>query len=171
VQHERDPLGWRERFEYHEQREAYPVGQQRLVLGVDPVLAVHDGVGHSGARGFAQRPAEELLAPGPARSQHVQAHPTYDRGEPPAQVLDAARVGAVEAEPGLLHGVVCLAGRSKHPVGHRPQAGAVLLETVRKQLAFVHLSHSSVASCHHSKDQSNPARCDEEIGLGRNANG
>jgi len=33
-----------ERFEYHEQRQAYPVGQQRLVLGVDPVLAVHDGV-------------------------------------------------------------------------------------------------------------------------------
>jgi hypothetical protein len=37
-------------------------------------------------------------------------HPPDDRGEPPAQVLDAARAGAVEAEPGLLHGVVRLLG-------------------------------------------------------------
>src|SRR5215203_2500287 len=98
-----------ERFEYHEHREADPVGQKRLVLGVDPVLAVHDRVGNSGAQGFAQRLAEEPLASRLARAQHVQAHPTYDRGKPPAQVLDAAGVGAVEAEPGLLHGILGLA--------------------------------------------------------------
>ena len=148
-------LSFRERSAGPEIEERAPEG--RLVLGVDPLLAVHDRVGHSGARGFAQRLAEELLASRPTRAQHVQAHPPDDRGKPPAQVLDAARAGAVEAEPGLLHRVVRLAWRSEHPVGYRPQAGAMFLETARKPVAFVHLSHSSVASGHHSKDQWNPA--------------
>jgi uncharacterized RmlC-like cupin family protein len=60
VQHEREPLGGSQGFEYHEQRESDRVGQQRLVLGVEPIRAAHDRVGHVHAHlGLAQG----LLAP------------------------------------------------------------------------------------------------------------
>jgi hypothetical protein len=36
VQHEREPLGRRQRLEDHEQREPDRVGEQRPLLGVDP---------------------------------------------------------------------------------------------------------------------------------------
>jgi hypothetical protein len=42
VQHEREPLGGRQRVQHHEQRGAHRVGQHRLPFGVDPV----DRVGH-----------------------------------------------------------------------------------------------------------------------------
>jgi hypothetical protein len=99
AQHEREPLGRRERLEHREERETDRVGQQRFVFRVDLGFAAHDRLGH----------AQGLLAPGPARAQHVQAHPTYDRRKPSAQVLDPAGVRAAEPQPGLLHGVVGLA--------------------------------------------------------------
>ena len=140
VQHEREPLGGSQRFEHHEQRETDRVGQQRFVLGVDPVLAAHDRLGHVRV--------QRLLAPRLARAQHVQAHPRDDRRQPSAQVLDAAGVGAAEPQPGFLHGVVRLAQRAEHPVGHRPQVGAVGLEPLRQPVVFVHRSHS-LAACRH----------------------
>ena len=39
-------------------------------------------------------------------------------------------VGAAEPQPGLLDGVVGLAQRAEHPVGDRPQVGAVLVESL-----------------------------------------
>jgi hypothetical protein len=91
VQHERDPLGGTQRFEYHEQRETDRVGELRFVLGVAPVRMAHDRIGHVRAQG--------MLAPRLARAQHVQAHSRDDRRQRSAQVLDAARVGAAEAQP------------------------------------------------------------------------
>src|SRR5215207_6190050 len=49
MQNESAPLGRGERFEHHEQRQSYRVGQQRLVLGVDPALTSHDRVGQARA--------------------------------------------------------------------------------------------------------------------------
>jgi hypothetical protein len=68
-----------------------------------------------------------------------------DRRQPPAQVLDAARVGTTEAQPGFLDGVVGLARRAEHPPGMRPQASPIGLESSRQPLAVMHRSHSLVA--------------------------
>src|SRR5882762_1362361 len=48
-----------------------------------------------------------------ARAQHVEAHPRDHRRQPSAEVLNAARAGAAEMEPGLLDGVVRLALRTE----------------------------------------------------------
>ena len=129
-----------ERLQHDEQREPDRVGQQRLVLGVGAVGAVDDRLGHVDA--------QRLLAPRVARAQHVQADARDDGRQPAAEVLDVARVGAAEPQPGLLDGVVGLAERAEHPVGHRPQVGPVRLEPLRQPVALVHRSHSSVASGH-----------------------
>jgi nucleoside-diphosphate-sugar epimerase len=64
-----------------------------------------------------------------------------DGHQPAAEVRDLARVGAVEPQPGLLHRVVRLAHRAKHPIGHRTQPGSVLLELLRQKLALIHRCH------------------------------
>jgi hypothetical protein len=45
VQDERKSLSWRQLFQRHEQSEADRIRQQRLVLGIDPVLAARDRLG------------------------------------------------------------------------------------------------------------------------------
>ncbi len=74
----------------------------------------------------ARRPGAPRAAG--ARAQHVEADARDDGGQPAAQVLDRARVGARELEPRLLHGVVGLGGRAEHAVRDQPEVGAVLLE-------------------------------------------
>jgi hypothetical protein len=150
VQHERQPLGRRQRLQHHQQRQPDPLGQQRFLLRVGLVLAADDRVGQ--VHGRVQR----LLAPLPARAQHVQAHPRDHPGQPAAEVVDAAGVGAAEPQPALLDGVVGLGERAEHLVGDRPQPGAVLLEPVGQPVAFVHRSHPSVA-VRQSIDGPNPA--------------
>jgi hypothetical protein len=44
----------------------------------------------------------------------------------------------------LLDGVVHLAEGTEHAIGDRSEMGAVLLETLRQPVAFVHRSRSSV---------------------------
>jgi len=102
VQHERQPLGGTERVEDHEQGRADGIGQQRFVLGVAPGRGALDAV--------RQIPAGRFFAPGGAGPQHVERHPRDDRRQPPIEVLDGARVGPVEPDPGFLHGVVRLPG-------------------------------------------------------------
>jgi hypothetical protein len=116
------------------------------VLGVDPVLAAHNRLGHL----LAQR----LLAPRLARAQHVEAHSRDNRRQPSSQVLDAVRAGAAEVEPGLLHGVVRLAQGAEHPVGHHLQVGTLGLEALRQPFVFVHRSHSFVVF-RYSSDERN----------------
>jgi len=134
VQHERQALGGIQGVEDHEQRETDRVGQQRFLLGVDPALTARAWLGH----GRFQR----LLAPRVARAQHVEADPRDHRGQPSAQVLDAARAGAAEVEPGLLYGVVRLGERAEHAVGHRLQVAPVGLELLRQPFVFVHQFYS-----------------------------
>lgn len=127
MQHERDPLGRRQRFKHHEQRETNRVGQQRLLLRIDLALVAHNWVGHV----HGQR----LFAPRLARAQHIEAHPRYHRRQPSAQVLNLACVGTAKAQPALLHGVVGLFEPAKHAIGHRPQVGTLGLEALRQPLA------------------------------------
>src|SRR2546427_482911 len=136
VQHERDPLGGSQRLEYHEQRETDRLGQERVVLGVDPGVAARDRLGR------VRAPLQRLLGPRRARAQHVEAQPRDDRRQPSPEVLDSARVRAAEPYPGLLNGVVRLALRAEHAVGDRPEVTPVLLESLRQPGVFVHRSHS-----------------------------
>jgi hypothetical protein len=50
-----------------------------------------------------------------------------------------------------LDGVVCLAERAQHPVSHRSQTAALLLEPLRQPLALIHRSRSSLASGHRDR--------------------
>src|SRR5215211_597286 len=130
VQHEREPLRWGQRLEHYEQRQSDGIGQQRLVLGIDSVRPVDKRIG--------EPPGERLLPPRLARAEHVQRHAGDDGRQPSAQVLDLVAVGAVEAQPGLLDGVVRLAERAEHPVGHTSQPAPVLLELLRQPVALIH---------------------------------
>ena len=66
----------------------------------------------------------------------------------PPRFSTSLAVRAAQPQPGLLDGVVGLAQRAEHPVGHRPQVGPVLLEALRQLIALIHRSHSFVASGH-----------------------
>ena len=129
VQDERQALGGLQRLQHDEQRGADRVGGQRHALGI----------GRSSARDHRVRQPpllQRLLAPALARVEHRQAHARDDRRQPAAQVLDVARVGAVEPQPRLLQRVVGLRLRAQHARRHRVQMRAVCLE-------FVHLVTSS----------------------------
>jgi uncharacterized membrane protein YccF (DUF307 family) len=112
VQDERQPLGWCQRPQHHQQCQANRVGEHPVVLRADPGLGAHNRIGHGGVDGALARRA--------ARAAHVEVHADDGRREPTAQVLDPAGVGATHAEPGFLDSVVGVAGRAQHPVGDRP---------------------------------------------------
>ena len=130
MQHERDPFGGRQRVEHDEQREPDRIAQQGFLLGIHARLGAHDGIRDVGLEG--------RLAPRPARPEHVEADPPDDRRQPGAQVLDVAGVGAAQADPGLLDGVVGLAHRAEHAERHAAQVGAVGLESIREPVLVVH---------------------------------
>jgi hypothetical protein len=132
VQHEREPLRRAQRLKHDQQREPDRVGQQRFVLGIGPVGRVDDRVRHV----HVQR----LLAARVARAQHVQCHARHDRGQPRPEVLDLAGVGTAHPEPRVLDRVVRLAERPEHPVGHGPQAMAVLLEALGQPFLIGHVT-------------------------------
>ena len=130
VEHERHALGGSELLEHDQERDPDRVGEQRLLLGID-----RGGLDHGLLRQLLR---ERVLGAGPARAQHVQAHPGDDGRQPPSQVLDLARVGAAQPQPGLLDGVLGLGERAQHAVGHGPQVGSSLLERGGEQISFVH---------------------------------
>ena len=134
VQHEGDPFGGRQRVEDDEHREPDRVAQQGFLLGIDPVLRTQDRIREVGL--------ERRLAARPARPQHVEADATDDRRQPRPQVVDLARVGAAQADPGLLDGVVRLGQGAEHPKGDAAQVGAVGLEALGEPVLVVHASHS-----------------------------
>jgi hypothetical protein len=140
VQHEGDPFGGREGVEDNEQCEPDGIAQQGFLLGIDPLLRTQDGIREVGLEGrFAARLA---------RSQHVEADPPDDRRQPGPQVVDIARVGAAEADPGFLDGVVRLGQGTEHPKGDAAQVGAVCLEAFREPVLVVHASRSCGWSVH-----------------------
>ena len=67
----------------------------------------------------------------PARAtgaQPVEAHARDNSGQPSPEVVDLRGIGAVEAKPGLLDGIVRLGPRPEHPVRDRPQPRPVRFE-------------------------------------------
>ena len=138
VEHEREPLWRRQGVEHDEHRQPHRVGHERLVLGVGAVGAVDDRLG--------QAQVERVLAPRLAGAEHVQRHAAHHRRQPRVEALDVLGVGAVVAQPRLLDGVVGLAERAEHAVGHRTHARPPLLELLRLPLSLVHRSRSFVAS-------------------------
>ncbi len=149
--HEGDPLGRAQSLEHDQQRRPDRIGQQHLVLGASLVGTVRAWFGRVHPHGvFSARLAG---------AQRVQAHPGHHGGEPPADVLDAARVRAAETQPGLLYGVVGRARRAEHAVGDRPQVPPVGLEPFGHPVVLGHGSVSLVVG-HHKSDGSDPPRCD-----------
>ena len=130
VEDEGEPFRRRERLEHDEQREADRVREQRLLLGVDPLVGADDRVGQPGVG--------RLLRPGAARPQDVQADAPDHGRQPAAEVLDRALVGAGEPQPGLLHCVLALVDPAEHPVGDPPEMRPVLLESLCEPLALTH---------------------------------
>ena len=106
VKHERHPLRGSERLQNDNQGQPHRVGEELPGLGVrrDLAFALGRGAGHRLRRLLLDR----LLVPRPPRAQHVEAHPRDDGREPPPEVVDAARPGALEPQPRLLHRVVRL---------------------------------------------------------------
>ena len=108
--------------------------------GSSPCLRTQDGIREVGLQGrFAARLA---------RSQHVEADPPDDRRQPGPQVVDIARVGAAQADPGFLDGVVRLGHGAEHPIGDAAQVGAVCLEALGEPVLVVHRSRSCGWSGH-----------------------
>ena len=89
MQHEREPLGRRQRLEHDEHGDTDRVREQRLVLGIAGGVDADDGL--------RQPRAGVVLVPRAPGPQHVEAHARDDRRQPTAEVLDLGRVGAVEA--------------------------------------------------------------------------
>ena len=108
------------------------VGEQRLVLGIAAISGVDDRVRHIHL--------ERLFTPRSARAEHVQRHACDNRRQPAAKVLDLARIGAAEAQPGVLDGVVSLAERAEHPVGDRPKMWSLILELAGEPFLLIHVT-------------------------------
>ena len=123
-------------------------------------VVAHDRLGHV----HFQR----LLPSRVARAQHVERDPRDHRREPAAEVLDPRRVGAAEAQPGLLHGVVGLAHGAEHAVGHGSQVRPVGLEPLRHPVVLVHRSHPMVA-LRHGGDEPNPINVTRRSTVGSNS--
>jgi hypothetical protein len=83
---------------------------------------------------------ERLLTSRLARAEHVQGAARDNGGQPGAEVLDLARVGAAEPQPSVLDSVLGLAERPQHPVGDRAQMRSLLLESVREPLLLIHVT-------------------------------
>ena len=132
VEDEGDAFGGRQGVEDDEQGEPDRIAEQRLLLGIEAVLRAHDRI--------REMRLQRRLAPRPARSQHVEADATDDRRQPGAQVLDLGRVGAAQADPGFLDGVVGLAHGAEHPEGDAAQVGAVGLEALGEPVLVGHRS-------------------------------
>jgi hypothetical protein len=147
VQDERQPFGRGQPLQHDQQRQPDRVRGQRLVLGVGLVVVADDRVGHA----HVQR----LFSPGRPRAEHVQADPPGDRGQPRRQV-DHVVVGAAEAQPGLLDGVVRLGQRAEHPVRHRAQVRALLFEPLGQQLLIGHRRVLPSSSVIPPTDQTGP---------------
>ena len=123
VQDEREPLRRCQRIEHHEQCHADRLREHGLLLGVRRGRTVVVP-----APGLDGACVQRVLATRLSRAQHVEAHACDDRREPAGEVVDAGRIGALEAQPRLLHRVLGFAQRSEHAVRDAAQPRPVLLE-------------------------------------------
>ncbi len=80
VKHECQALCRRKSLEHHDQCQPYGIGDQHLAFWIAVVVHRHDRLG--------KPPGDEILAPGLAGTQHVEADTADDRRQPAAHVLD-----------------------------------------------------------------------------------
>ena len=105
VEDEGDPLAGLEPVEHDEQRDANGVGEDRLLGRVRCA-----GGGRRDRIPGVVRELRQVFAPGRPRTEHVETDPGDHRREPAVEVGDLAGVAAVQAQPGLLDGVLGLLG-------------------------------------------------------------
>jgi len=133
VEHEREPLGGRQRLQHHEERDSDRVGKQGLVLRT--CVEADDRL---------ELPrAARLPAAGAPRTQSVEADARYYGGEPAAEVRDRVGVRAAEPQPRLLNRVLRLARRAEHPVRDPVQVRSVPLELLCQCALVGHVGHIS----------------------------
>ena len=155
MQDERQPFGRRQRLENDEHGQPDRIGKQRLLLGIGTIRGADDRIRDVNSG--------EILAPRLAGPELIEAQASDDRRQPGAEVVDAARVGAVQPEPGLLDGVVGLGYRAEHPVGHRPQSAVGGSRSDPPANRDRSLGSPSPDTFRRLVDEPNPPKRDEEI--------
>jgi hypothetical protein len=75
VEHEREPLRRRQRLEHDEQRQTDGIGEQRLVLGIDPSTRSTSGSGRRSAIGSSARDLRERSMLSEIRATTVVSQP------------------------------------------------------------------------------------------------
>jgi hypothetical protein len=130
VEHERDPLGGREKVQHDEERRTDGLRDHGFVLGSGQV----DG----GGRGVRGLHAGGVLGPRTPGPQPIEADAGGDGREPPAEVVDGSGIGPADAEPRLLDGVIGVLVRPEHAVGQRPQARPAGLELAAQAVTVIH---------------------------------
>ena len=126
--------GGRQRLEHHQQRQRDRVGQLGLVRRI--AGGDHDRIGD------ARSPAAPRVASGGRAARSGSRAPRPWSATRRGSRSWPRRCG--EAEPRLLDRILGVAERPEHPVRHRPQVRAVVLET-RGQRLGAH--HSCPATC------------------------
>ena len=149
VEYERDPFGRGEVLEHDEQRDADQIGQLDLILrrrlsGRGHGRAAGGGDACSGVRVGLLDDDDRLLASHAAGTEHVEADPADDGGQPRPEIVGAGRRAAIEPEPGLLDRVLGVGRRAEHAQCNRAQIRAVALELAREDGSVGHhLLHGS----------------------------
>ncbi len=141
VQHEGQPLGRAELVEHHQQGGAHGVGRDRLLgrirfVRIDRLRHLVDGALPTGGAGL----------------EGVEADPRHDGGQPAVEVVDAVGLGAVQAQPRLLHRVVGGGVVAEHPHRHRVQPRAGALEPAGQRLVVGHVPILPLDPCAGSVD-------------------
>ena len=156
VQHERHPLGRASAAPGRRAAPARPTppAPPRARDRCRPRPAT--GAGRESSSGSSRRDARD-------RSMSSATRATTVVSQPP-RLATAALSERREPDPGLLDGVLGLARRAQHPVGHRPQMAAVLLELLRQYLVGRHRIPFAPPS-RHRDDGSHRPRGDSGQGM------
>ena len=82
-----------------------------------------------------------IFAPDIACSEHIQTDAGDDRRQPSTKVLDVARLGPTDSNPGILDRVVSLGERAQHPIGDGSKLCPLLFEALCQPVVLVHHAH------------------------------
>jgi len=89
---------------------------------------------HLGVRSAGVLRGQEVMADGYTESEQAarfDLHPGQASGQPASQILDAVSVGAAWSQPGFLNGIIGVANRAEHPIGHCTQIAAIVVKPLR----------------------------------------
>lgn len=115
MQHEREPLGWRQLVQHDHERRPDRVGDLHVVRWV---------VVHGGLHDLMHAHTVVALA----LTDHVECDPGDHGGEPSREVLDVCGLGPGESQPRFLHGVLGVGFGPQESPGHTSQSGPLDVE-------------------------------------------